>query len=156
MSTQSVTDEFDDLDSFPEAWMAAAGDRLIGTVTGLGSRISDYNQLPYPIVTVRVDDSGRSTEGGSPISAETEKAFHAFRTVAKREVAGQRPRIGERIGIWYGGKAEKGDWHAYRVKVAGRKAAATPDWDAMQQDVEAELGDEPQEPPHEDDDGIPF
>jgi hypothetical protein len=41
------------------------------------------------------------------------------------------------------------------VKVAGRRAAGTPDWDAMQRDVEADLGDEP-EPPTEEDDGIPF
>jgi hypothetical protein len=88
------------------------------------------------------------------IPAETEKALHAFRTVAKHEVAACRPRIGDRIGIWYGGKAQKGDWHAYRVKVAGRRTT-TPDWEAMARDADDDLGDQA-EPATEEDDGIPF
>ena len=129
--------------------MAKAGDRLIGTVVGLSSKVSDYSGQRYPIVTVRVDDSGRSTEdGGRAISAGAERAFHAFRSVATREVVAQRPRIGERIGLWYGGKAAQADWHAYRVKVAGRQSADV-DWDAM-----GAAGDEPAE--NEADDGIPF
>jgi hypothetical protein len=143
-------DEFDDLDSFAEAWMAKPGDRLIGTVTGLSSRISDYDATKYPIVTVRTDSSGRSTEDGQPIPAGTEKAFHAFRTVAKNELAQLRPRLGDRIGIAYHGKSEHADWHSYRIKVPGRESGETPDWDAMQADTEtdvAEVADDGEEKP---------
>ena len=72
---------------------ARVGDKLIGTVVDLDERDSDYGDEPYPIVTVETDDGN-------------ELACHAFHTVARNELAKQRPVVGERIGIAYHGKAD--------------------------------------------------
>ena len=94
----------DRLDSFAEAWKPEPGDKLIGTVVDLDERDSAYGDEPYPIVTVETDDGN-------------ELAFHAFHTVARNELAKQRPAIGDRIGIAYHGKQDGKNYESYRVIV---------------------------------------
>ena len=66
MTTRSLSDR---LDSYAEAWRPKPGDKLIGVVVDLDERDSEYDDPPYPIVTVETDDG-------------EELAFHAYHTVA--------------------------------------------------------------------------
>jgi hypothetical protein len=112
------------LDSFAEPWKPEPGDKLVGEVVELDERTNEYGT--YPVVTVRTDDG-------------EELAFHAFRTVAKNELAKQRPEVGDRIGIKYVGKPEGKDYELYRVKVERNESQPQPlDWSAY-------AGDEPSE-----------
>jgi hypothetical protein len=95
----------DRLDSFPEGWRPAKGDKLIGEVTELAERESEYGEGPYPIVTVAAEEG--STQDGEPIRPGTEIAWHAFHTMARSEVARKRPQVGNHVGIAYHGPAEK-------------------------------------------------
>jgi len=101
---------------YAPAWRPNPGDALVGEVTDLSAN-TGYDGAPYPIVTVRQDD-GR------------ELALHAFHTVARNELAKQRPQIGERIGIKYTGEKAtadgRGKFHGYRVAVDRPQAAF--DW----------------------------
>ncbi|HXF37410.1 MAG TPA: hypothetical protein VNO17_09545 [Actinomycetota bacterium] len=117
------------IDSFPEAWRPNPGDKLIGTVVEIGERASDYGGS-YPVVTVLADD-GR------------EVVFHAFHTVAKSELARQRPEIGDRIGVKYFGRDEERKYERYRVVVEHQRPAPSgPDWDKVAAQAEAELREE--------------
>jgi hypothetical protein len=102
------------LDSFAEAWRPEAGDKLIGTVVDLDERDSDFGDEPYPIVTVLTDTGD-------------ERAFHGFHTVARNELAKQRPKVGERIGIAYHGLSDKG-YERYRI-IVERDETPSLDWD---------------------------
>jgi hypothetical protein len=114
------------LDSFAEPWKPAPGDRLVGEVTDLSERENEYGS--YPIVTVR-------TNSGD------EFAFHAFRTVAKNELAKARPQVGDKIGIAYHGKPAGKDYELYRV-IVERDDQPTMDWDkhAAADDVPEDAG----------------
>jgi hypothetical protein len=112
----------DRLDSFAEAWRPeAAGDKLMGRVVSVDMRDSEYGD-PYPIVTVETDDG-------------TERAFHGFHTIARRELAKQKPQIGDRIGIAYHGRGEPakpGMNGAELYRVIVEKPEPEPvDWDAI-------------------------
>ena len=98
----------------PEAWRPKPGDTLVGKVVQLDTRTGDFE--PYPIVTVAAEDG-------------TERAWHAFHTVGRNELARQRPMIGDRLGVKYLGKSPKG-YEAYRVLVehATPTTAAGVDW----------------------------
>jgi hypothetical protein len=93
-------------EAYAPAWRPAAGDTLVGTVVALGERQGEFE--PYPIITVE-------TDGGQQF------AFHAFHTVAKSELAAQKPRIGERVGVKYIGQIAsqggRGKYHGYRIIV---------------------------------------
>jgi len=120
----------DRLDSFAEAWRPEPGDKLVGRIIDIDERDSAYSEVPYPIVTVETDDG-------------QEMAFHAFHTVARNELAKQRPVIGNRIGIAYHGRPEGKSYEAYRVIV--ERADSQPkaiDWDKHRTEDEAELDDE--------------
>jgi len=107
----------DRLDAFPEAWKPQPGDKLVGVVTELDERDSEFSR--YAIVTV-LDDDGR------------EWAFHAFHTVAARELARQRPVVGDRIGVAYHGVDPVKKYARYRVVVDHAVATENaPDWDAI-------------------------
>ena len=93
------------LESFAEAWKPNPGDTLIGVVVDIDSRTTEYGT--YPIVTIRDDDGA-------------EFAVHAFHTVLRNEFAKRPPRLGERLGIKYLGKSDRG-YEGYRV--AWEKAA---------------------------------
>lgn len=129
----------DRLDEFPKGWRPKPGDKLVGVVTGIDVRDGDYGR--YPVVTVETEDG--------------EIAVHAFHTVLKRELARQRPRPGERIGIAYHGRDEGKGYERYRLAV-DREAEpdAGPDWDEIGEQAERELsGDDPSAG---DDDDDPF
>jgi hypothetical protein len=82
------------LDTFPEAWRPETpGEKLIGELTDVDMRESEYGE-PYPILTVLSEEDGQ------------EKAWHAFHTMARNEVAKKKPQIGERVGIVYAGVGE--------------------------------------------------
>jgi hypothetical protein len=109
---------------FAPAWRPEPGDKLIGRVVELGERTTEYGT--YPIVTVQTDEGERF-------------AAHAIHTVLASQLAGKRPKVGERIGIVYRGKV-KGDereYHSYRVEVE-RDGDAAVDWSRH---ADAEEGD---------------
>ena len=128
---------------------ARVGDKLIGTVVDLDERDSAYGDEPYPIVTVETDDGN-------------ELAFHAFHTVARNELAKQRPVVGERIGIAYHGKKDGKNYESYRVIVERTESEPKAiDWDKhVQVDAETEqdveLEDDDETPKGLTDDVIPF
>jgi hypothetical protein len=143
----NLSDRLDE--SFAEAWKPEPGDKLIGVVTELAERENEYGR--YPIVTVRTEDGD-------------ELAFHAFRTVAKNELARCRPEVGDRIGIKYLGKPEGKEYELYRIKVERDESqAAALDWNAYAGDEPEDAGpgeDEADDPSRQgerpDDDDIPF
>ena len=106
------------LDFFAEAWRPEPGDKLVGTVIDLDERESAFSEEPYPIVTVKTDDRG-------------EFAWHAYHTVARRELAKQRPRTGDRIGIAYHGKPDGKAYERYRVIVERDEKPKALDWDRI-------------------------
>jgi hypothetical protein len=50
LSEQKLTDR---LDNFAEGWRPKPGDKLIGLVTDVDSRETEYGDEPYPIITWR-------------------------------------------------------------------------------------------------------
>jgi hypothetical protein len=113
------------LDSNAEAWKPQPGEKLIGTITDLDERENEYGT--YPIVTVRTDNGD-------------ELAFHAFRTVAKNELAKKRPQVGDRIGIAYHGKPAGKEWEAYKIVVERDETQpAEVDWEKHAGDAQVEL-----------------
>lgn len=102
MSEQKLTDR---LDNFAEGWRPKPGDKLIGLVTDVDSRETEYGDEPYPIITVAAEEG--STQEGEMVRPGTELAWHGFHTIARREIAKQRPMVGDHIGIAYHGPAEK-------------------------------------------------
>ena len=139
MSNGTARSLEDRLDSTAEAWRPEAGDKIVGTVVDVDSRDGEFGL--YPIVTVQTDTGD-------------ERAVHAFHTVLKREFAKRQPRPGERIGIKYLGKHERG-YEAYRIVWA--EVAAAPDWSAIGVEAEAEAAVQGIEPEAGDaDDGIPY
>ena len=137
----------DRLDSFAEAWRPEPGDKLVGVIVDLDERVSQYDEDAYPILTIETDD-------------EEEFAFHAFHTVARNELAKQRPAVGDRIGVAYFGKKDGRNYESYRIIV--ERADPEPrtfDWDrvaveAPEQDDETEHVDETPKVAGEDD--LPF
>lgn len=103
-----------------EAWRPSeAGDELIGEVKKVGSWTSaDYpEQGPYPIITVEQENGERL-------------AFHGFHTVAKDQIAEEKPEPGDQIGIRYLGfvdtpQSTYAGYHNYHV-VSERPAGWTP------------------------------
>jgi hypothetical protein len=114
------------LDESADAWRPEPGDKLIGTVVGFDQRTSSYDDTPYPVVTVDIEDG--STEKRQPIAPGTEKAWHAYHTVPRNELSKLRPQVGERLGVAYYGKGPK-SYERYRVIVDRPKAQIN--WDAI-------------------------
>jgi hypothetical protein len=111
------------LDSYADPWKPNAGDKLIGTVVDLDERTGEFGT--YPIVTVRTDEG-------------SELAFHAFHTVAKNELAKQRPQVGEKIGIAYHGKPAGKTYEAYRIIVQRDEKPRQLDWERIGAEAAAE------------------
>lgn len=135
------------LDAFAKAWRPEKGDKLIGVVTDVDLRTSDYGP-PYPIITVEQED-------GSQL------AFHGFHAVARRELAKQRPQPGDRIGIAYHGKGEPAKpgmsgAELYRIIVERDEQRMALDWDAIGVTAEAEAIVESADAATPADDDIPF
>jgi hypothetical protein len=85
---------------------------VIGEVIGFSEFDGGYG--PYPIVTLRLDDG-------------SERAVHCQREVLSQELALQRPKIGETLGIKYLGQPEGKRYHRYTVMVE-RPEGASFDW----------------------------
>lgn len=105
----------DRLGSFPEPWRPSPGDKVIGEITELDTRQSDYGD-PYTIVTV-------VTEEGEEI------AIHGFHTMLRNAIERKQPQVGDRFGVAYFGPAEKtveGMHPAERYRVIVERAAGNP------------------------------
>lgn len=134
----------DRLDRNSEGWRPKPGDQIVGRIVSLSMYTGgDYGD--YPLLEVEADD-GRLV------------AVHAFHTVLRRELGRQKPAVGERIGIRYLGRHDRGYEH-YRV-VMDRDAPAgeTVDWDQVARRADDELDDQADDfddyvPPDEPDDG---
>ena len=139
----------DRLDSFAEAWKPEPGDKLMGRIVGLDKRVSAYDDEPYVIVTVEAEESS-AEDGGKPIPAGAERAWHAFDTIPRNELKRQRPRIGQRIGAGYHGLHARGykRWKIV-VEAAGETAF---DWD----EVAGAETEPPNRPDSAEDDSLPF
>lgn len=138
----SVVELRDELSRFPVPWRPAPGDMLIGTVVDVGER-TGFAGDRYPTVTVR-------TEEGDDV------IFHAFHTVAKDELARQRPRAGERIGIAYHGRDPEKGYERYRLKVVRDQDLGEPDWAAIRHDADQEHAVAREQDAPSADDEIPF
>lgn len=72
-----------------DAWIPETpGDVLEGTVRAVEYGWSDFKNAEYPILRIELADGEI-------------KVFHAFRTVAQRQVLAKRPVTGERIKVTY-------------------------------------------------------
>jgi len=104
------------LDSFPEAWRPTnAGEKLIGELTDVDLRESDYGE-PYAVLTVLAEEG--STQDEEMIPPGTELTWHAFHAMARNAVRKKQPQVGERVGIVYAGTGE-GTSDARRALVQG-------------------------------------
>lgn len=133
------------LDFDPVSWGSKeepleAGDSLIGEVVEISRGESVFG--PYPIVGV-ID-----AEGG-------QWSWHAFHTVAKNELANQRPQPGDKIGVRYLGKAHPDDPQSYvRFRVVVQRATGAHghpesiDWDKVSADAASEMVGMDEEVPH--------
>ena len=141
---RSIEDRLDG--GYPEPWKPKPGDKLVGVVVDLDERDSQYGDSSYPIVTVQPDDG-------------TETAFHAFHTVARNELAKQRPQIGDRIGIAYHGMPEGKSYESYRIVVEHADPQANRiDWDKHRDPDESDqdAGVDDYDPKGPTDDDLPF
>jgi hypothetical protein len=100
------------LDTEAEAWRPKPGAKVIGEVIDVDTRTTEFGV--YPMITIR-------TDGGDEI------AVHGFHTVLRNELAKRPPRLGERLGIKYLGKHDKG-YENYRVVF---EQATPPDWNRI-------------------------
>jgi hypothetical protein len=82
----------DRLGSFPEPWRPSPGDKVIGEVTEIDERDSDYGD-PYTIITLLTDEG-------------EEVSVHCFHTMLRNAVERKRPQVGDRVGVAYFGQAE--------------------------------------------------
>lgn len=99
-----MTSISDRLDRNSEAWKPVPGDKLIGRITEIGENTTEFGT--YAVISVE--------------NADGEFSFHAFHTVAMRELERLRPAVGDEIGIAYRGK-EMGksgnEYQSYRIVV---------------------------------------
>jgi hypothetical protein len=118
-----------ELASWPDAWKPEPGEVLAGIVVSVVER-RGFAERPYPAVTVRTE--------------EGELTFHGYHTVAKDELAQQRPEPGDMIGIAYHGLFVDGEkrYERYRIKVVkpdvGTSRPTGPDWGRYGADAEQE------------------
>jgi hypothetical protein len=115
-STRSLEER---LDSAATGWKPNPGDRLVGTVLDLDTRDGEYGE--YPIVTIQTD-------------LGDEIAIHGFHTVLRREFAKRQPQVGERIGVKYLGKSDRG-YESYRIVWEN---VVPPDWSKIAVEAEAD------------------
>jgi len=112
---EALLEALEEEDSYAPAWNREdakldEGDTLIGEVTGLSERESDYGDHEvYPIVTVRQKDG-------------EELAFHAGGGGARGPLERAAPQVGDRIAIRYEGERNstknKGKkYKLYKVRV---------------------------------------
>ncbi len=116
-------------------WRPDQGDHPV-TIGGRLRRVSVIEGAygAYPLVEIEQED-GQIW------------AFHAFRDMARDELANLQPQIGDRISIHYGGRSDKG-YYRYRARSLDGKPAEV-DWSRFGADrpPAAEQPDLPERPP---------
>jgi len=112
-------------EKFTEAttWRPDQGDHPVN-IAGRLNRVSVVEGAygPYPLVEIEQDDGQMW-------------AFHAFRDMARQELANLQPQIGDRISIHYGGRTEKG-YYRYRAGSLDGKQTKI-DWSRFGSDASA-------------------
>ena len=110
------------------AWKPEEGDSLTGRVIDVEQMENEYGI--HPVLTI-VTDGGR------------EVTWHVFGTVAQKEVARQRPKVGDGIGVKYLGQPEGKAYKLWRVVVEhiDPEPRKDIDWDGItaQAGVDAEI-----------------
>jgi hypothetical protein len=120
--SSSTSDISERVERVPEPWKPETGAKLVGEVVAVEQRDGEYGV--YPIVVVL-------TEAG-------EYAFHGFHTVARNELAKQRPAVGDKIAIKYFGRTEDDrGYERYRILVDKPQQALN--WDEIGEQAQAEL-----------------
>ena len=128
MGLDGLKDLMADLDTeedFAVGWAPEPGDILTGEVETISYRASEYGE-DYPIVTVTVAEG--TTQDSKPVE-ESRLAFHAFRSVARSQVAQGAPVAGDLVAIRYDGEkhSKNGrDYHAYVVRTKHNKPDGMP------------------------------
>lgn len=103
---------------------------ITGTVLKITSVLSDYSGEQVPVLEVLPEGDGN-----------TIWRVVAYATVLAKEIAEQRPRRGDRIGIRYQGRKAggKNEYESYRVAVERTETAEESiDWDAIETAAAAE------------------
>lgn len=136
---------------YAEGWRPKEGDSIVGEVTDIDTGYSEYNNLTYPIVTVKRQGTDELV------------ALHCFHDVLRKRILQLEPKIGEILGVLYKGKKPSRDGRreiaVYTVKVKDRgvrdpyasmkqQKSIDPNPNKTQDDIQAEA--EPTE------DEIPF
>lgn len=126
-----MSDLTDRLDAdYPPAWRPKPDEKIVGTV--LEVEMFDRGEYqPYPILTL---DTGQGNV-----------AVHCFHTVLKNELAKKAPQPGDRLGIKYLGKSDKG-YESYRVVMETSREAPV-NWSKIGESAEAELSEADPLPP---------
>jgi hypothetical protein len=100
----------DKLSKWPEAWKPQAGDRLIGTVTEIEERDSDYSEESYPALLVEVEagpDGEESQQDGEPVSPGTELVLYASQASIMWQVRRKKVAAGDKIAVKFLGLGEQ-------------------------------------------------
>lgn len=134
-----TTSALDRLDQEVEGWKPEIADKIFGEVLTVDERPSDYGD-PYPYLEIDDEISGKII------------GVHAFHSVLKRDIARQKPVVGDKWGAKYLGQKQtkrtdsRGNtqpfenYNTLHEPVAKAAPPAT-DWKAMENDAEAELQD---------------
>lgn len=99
----SIADRLDEPDA--ESWRPEPGGSLVGRVTEISQRTTEWGT--YPVVTVRSEGDG------------LRRTFHAFHSVAKDLIVGNEVAVGDEIGVRYVGKVDgaKFGYESYKLVV---------------------------------------
>ncbi len=112
-ATQDHSDDpLDQEDSFAPGWTEEPGDKVLGSLIGVGSRDGGFG--PYPIYTIVISDEyeARTKEG----FVTDEVAIHASRNVLRRKLENAKLELGDEFGVKYVGPPE-GSAKAHRYTV---------------------------------------
>lgn len=95
-----------------EGWRPEPGDEITGVVVSLGSGHSDFRARTgngaYPILTIAAETERNlnTPEEVTTHEPPQDTAVHAFQSVLYNELMAQRPAVGEKVTITYGGKRQ--------------------------------------------------
>ena len=124
-ATQDHNDDpLDQEDSFAPGWTEEPGDKVRGSLIGVGSRDAGFG--PYPIYTIVISDEyeARTKDG----FVDDEVAIHASRNVLRRKLENAKLSLGDEFGVKYIGPPE-GSAKAHRYTVVryedGRASAVS-------------------------------
>lgn len=110
------------------AWKASAeGDKITGTVVEYATGYSTHPKAtgPYPICVVEVRDGDVIVQDGKVEEAgdDARRSVHIFHAALRSQFERMDPKVGDRIGIGYKGKASNragdGEYHNFALRVKG-------------------------------------